>query len=467
MRINSLELFSRHRRTIVLAVLASVMCGALAGVVRMWSGRTGGAAGEGALPEVEVVKVERKDVTIEIELLGTVSCRDKASVSSRVPGRIDAVYAEQGDRVAKGQLLALIELLPLELEHKSASAELKSAEAAHRLAREKQERAEREVEKHLRAIGRARVELAGKLAEWKNADSVLRKKEELFRAGGVSQVELDALRTGWTGAQAKYLASKKEHEILLVGFRGEDIVKAGLEVPADERARAETLTRLNTRLEAAETDAAFNAMKRAETAVEIIGTHINEAYIRAPIDGVVAARTVEKGERVKDDAPLFVIMNVAETFIIASAGEKETARLRKGQEARFTVDAVEGTRFRGEVYLVSPVLDTGSRTVEVRILAENADGALRPGMFARAAVSAERVEGALVVSRDALGEIRNGASEAFLYREGALRRMAVKTGREFGAAVEVLSGLEEGDLVAGPGMRHYADGMKVRIAQGG
>ena len=451
----------------MLAVLASVLCGTAAGVFRGEGGKQGRADGEGSLPEVELVKVDRRDVTLEIEILGTVSCRDKASVSSRVQGRIEAVYAEQGDTVAKGQILALIELLPLELEHRSAQAELRSAEAAYRLAREKQERAEREVEKHLRAISRARVELAGKLAEWKNADSVLRKKEELFRAGGVSRVELDALRTSWTGAQAKYLASKKEHEILLVGFRDEDIRKAGLEVPAHEDARALSLARLNTKLEAAETDAAFNAMKRAETAVEIIGTHISEAHIRAPIDGVVAARSVEKGERTRDDTPLFVIMNVAQTFIIASAGEKETARLRRGQEARFTVDAVDGKTFRGEVYLVSPVLDTGSRTVEVRILAENARGELRPGMFARASVAAEKVENALVVPRDALGEIRNGASEAFLYREGALRRVPVKTGREFGAGVEVLSGLEEGDLVAGPGTRHYADGMRVRIAQGG
>ncbi|TAL39327.1 MAG: efflux RND transporter periplasmic adaptor subunit [Spirochaetes bacterium] len=471
MEISIMGIMKVHRRKVALVLLVAGVCGATAVCfreeVRVYLGNGAGPRDGVSAPEIEIIKAERKDVTLEIELLGTVSYRDKASVSSRITGRVEEIFAEQGDRVEKGQELARIELLPLELELKSATAELKSSEAALRLAREKEERAAREVERHLRAISRARVDLNDKFVSWKNADSVVRKKGELFRAGAVTEMELDALKAGWTTAQAKYLAAKKEYEILSVGYRDEDVRKAGYEIPGDERARTALLTKLNTRLEAAETDAAQSAMNRAETGVEIISVHINEAHIRAPIAGVVAVRAVEKGERVRDDTPLFVVMNLAETYVIAGVGEKEAGKITKGLEARFTVDALPGEKFRGEVRLVSPVLDAGSRTVEVRLLADNARGMLKPGMFARVTVAAERARDVLLLPREALGDMRDGACEAYLFREGSLHRVTVKTGREFGDEIEVLSGVDEGDLVARGGSRRYSDGMKARVAREG
>ncbi|HNV45511.1 MAG TPA: efflux RND transporter periplasmic adaptor subunit [Spirochaetota bacterium] len=457
--------FLAARKKVVFAAMLAVMAAGTAATVfqgqmaeRLLSRKT---VERDAAPEIATAVIARRDMEHRLSVMGTVAQRDKAAISSKVLGRVERLFAEQGDAVRRGQPLARIETLPLEMQLKSARAELAAVEAARRLVKEKLDRAGRDVERHMATIRKTVIDGRDKYVSFENMRSVMRKKEELHLVGGVSDAELDSVKTTYNSYLAKLLSAKKDHEILRVGYRDADLMKAGLPVPKDPKEKHALLTKLNTKVERAELDAAEQAVKKTETSIEILQTSIKEAVIRSPIDGIVAARSVELGERVKDETTLFVVMNTRQVYVVANVNEKQVAGVRKNQPVAFTVDAVADTPFAGRVHLVSPVLDVATRTVEVKILADNRTGQLRPGMFARAVITMEVLKGIVTVPKEALKDVKDGDGEVFIVKDGAVFRKKIVLGREFEDSFEVKSGLAEGDVVASGGVKMLIDGMKV------
>lgn len=464
---NIFGLLVKHKTKIIIITLVLVIFGLVHNFfwndISVFIGIKEGMDNQKNYIEVSVVRIKKKDVENKIDVMGTISYKEKASISSKILGRIEKLYVEQGDYIKKGSQLAKIETLPLEMQLKSARAELRSSRAIYQLSKEKLGQARRNIERQFKAISKSKIDLRDKYISYKNMKKVLGKKKKLYKIGGVTETELDSLKTSFNNYLTKYLSSKKDYEILNIGYRNKDLKKGGYAKTKDKGKKKEQLKKLNTKVEKAEAEAAFNNMKKVSTTIDILKTNISEAWLRSPIDGVVAARNIEIGEKVRDDTTLFVIMNVYEVYLVANINEKQITSLKRLQDVKFTVDAVKDTKFMGEVRLISPILDVATRTIEVKILVSNWKKLLRPGMFARAIIHAGTFKDLVCVPKKAIKDISDNTGQVFIYKDGAVYRKKIEIGRKFEDEIEITSGLDAGETIVLDNLKLLTDGMKVSL----
>jgi len=126
--------------------------------------------------------------------------------------------------------------------------------------------------------------------------------------------------------------------------------------------------------------------------------------IHAPAGGVVVEKHVNEGAYVQTGTRIYTIADLSQVWLLLEAYERDLIWLRYGQEMSFETEAYPGEEFAGRIAFISPVLDERTRTVEVRVNAANADGRLKPGMFARGVVRARVVASGRVMEPDLAGK---------------------------------------------------------------
>jgi len=130
-------------------------------------------------------------------------------------------------------------------------------------------------------------------------------------------------------------------------------------------------------------DQARAAKQSAEAQAAIYRQQLSDSTLRSPIDGVVAEKRTDVGQRLGDATVAFVVVQTSPLKLRFRVPEKELARVRLGQNVKATVDAYAGDVFQGKVAVVGGVIDPASRSFTVETEFPNRDGKLRPGMFAR------------------------------------------------------------------------------------
>jgi RND family efflux transporter MFP subunit len=196
------------------------------------------------------------------------------------------------------------------------------------------------------------------------------------------------------------------------------------------------------------------------------GTRIQLGYteIRAPFDGLIVARYVHLAEQVGVNSPLFRISDFDPLLCPIQVPERELPRLRAGQEAYLTVEAWPGERFGAHVLRIRPVVDADTGTIRVT-LEVRTQGRLRPGMFARVFVQTATRPDALVIPRAALS-LESIGDTVYVAEGDRASRREVSLGYQEGDYVEVLSGVEETEMVVVVGQDGLGDGTPVRILDG-
>ena len=118
--------------------------------------------------------------------------------------------------------------------------------------------------------------------------------------------------------------------------------------------------------------------------------------LRSPIGGVVVSKNVAEGDYIETGETLLRIVDLSKLWLYLDAYESDLAWLRYGQDVAFTVEAFPWETFRGKITFIEPVVNRRTRTVSVRVNVSNADGRLKPGMFARGTVTARMAAGGRV-----------------------------------------------------------------------
>lgn len=413
---------------------------------------------------IETYTVTPQTITKKINLIGSIQYKDKAIISSKVFGRVEKIYVEQGNFVKKGQVLAKIETYPLELQLKEAIAELEKAKANLRLAEEKLLQARRTVEQRLKTIAKSKLELIDKYVTLQNTEDILKKKEQLFKVGGITETELNSLRTNHHTVKTQFLQAKKDYETLTIGFRNSDITRAGYTVPKNENEKNMLLLRINIAMEQAEYDAAKSHVKQVETQIEIIKTNIREASIVSPINGIVAVRSIDIGEKVTEETNLFVIINTTQVYCISQVNENDLLYIQKGQKASITIDALENKQFTGKVDIVSPVIDQASRTADVKIICSNTRNELKPGMFARTSIFTKTIHNALCIPKTAIKE--STTSKVFIIKNNIAFETPITIDQPIDEKMVLIKeGLKPDDIIALSNIKILYDRAKVVITR--
>jgi membrane fusion protein, multidrug efflux system len=194
--------------------------------------------------------------------------------------------------------------------------------------------------------------------------------------------------------------------------------------------------------------AAQAAVDTASAALSTADRNVERAKVRSPIAGQVVKRMVSVGEQVDGTAaqPIAEIANLDRVELAANVPSEYLSRIKPGQAATLASDAFPGRRFAGSVLAIAPAVDTTTNAGLVRIRIVNADRALKVGMFAECRVALGERPNALTVPPSAVVKSDEGAAVYVLSGDTA-QRTAVKVGLEQPTAIEILSGVKEGDTV--------------------
>ncbi|MDP9361360.1 MAG: efflux RND transporter periplasmic adaptor subunit [Acidobacteriota bacterium] len=130
-------------------------------------------------------------------------------------------------------------------------------------------------------------------------------------------------------------------------------------------------------------DQAHAAKQSAQAQAAIFRQQLADSTLRSPIDGVVAEKRTDVGQRLGEATVAFVVVQTSPLKLRFRVPEKELSRVRLGQNVKATVDAYLGDVFQGKVAVVGGVIDPATRSFTVETEFPNRDGKLRPGMFAR------------------------------------------------------------------------------------
>ena len=205
----------------------------------------------------------------------------------------------------------------------------------------------------------------------------------------------------------------------------------------------------------------YESSKAAHEAARIQMEYTN---IRSPFNGVITARNIELGQRVSVNQSIFIVADFDPLRAKIYIPEKDIGRIFEDQEAKIAVEAEPGLEFAGRVTMVSPVVDPASGTSKVTIDIEDDKGKLKPGMFATVFITTETHHDALIIPKRSL-ILESDIDQVYVYREGNAHKVTLTLGFASGDDLEVLSGLQEGDLVVTAGQDGLREGLPIRIPE--
>lgn len=173
--------------------------------------------------------------------------------------------------------------------------------------------------------------------------------------------------------------------------------------------------------------------------------------LNSPIDGIVSDIGAREGQSAPAGTLLFRINGDATVWVDAAIPQAGVAGVRGGTPVTVTVDALPGQTFAGRVETLLPQIDPGNRTQRARIVLDNPDGALAPGMFAQIALSPIGGSEHPLVPSDAVISSGDQPRVIVLGDDNAFHPVAVSTGRSGGGMTEILTGLKGGERVVASG----------------
>jgi membrane fusion protein (multidrug efflux system) len=184
--------------------------------------------------------------------------------------------------------------------------------------------------------------------------------------------------------------------------------------------------------------------------------------IKAPIDGVISERFIKIGNTISANDPVFRITDMEPLLGYLFVPEKEFRRLRPGQPAQVSFDAIPGEDFDASILRVSPVVDPETGTFKVTVAVTDPENRLKPGMFGRFQIIYERRENVLLIPRMAVLE-DDAEKTVFVVEDGVARRRTVETGYSRGENIEVVEGLSGDESVITLGQTGLKDGAEVSV----
>jgi membrane fusion protein, multidrug efflux system len=212
-------------------------------------------------------------------------------------------------------------------------------------------------------------------------------------------------------------------------------------------------------------EVAIAKVKAAEATLAVSQKALQDTLLVAPIDGIVAQRHAEPGERVAVDGRVLTIVDLSRLEMSAPVPAADIAAVKVGQEVTFAVEGHNGRTFTGRVERINPMASSGSRSIDIYVVIDNGDRVLRGGLFAQGTLILDRLPAAVVVP---LSAVREEGANRYMYavEQGKLVRKPVKLGatlRDQGL-VQLAEGLAPGAQVVRNNLGSLREGSAVRVA---
>lgn len=204
---------------------------------------------------------------------------------------------------------------------------------------------------------------------------------------------------------------------------------------------------------------------RAEATLGLAEKALRDCRVRPPIAGRINARRVSTGEYLKAETVVATIVDLSELHVRFAVPESDARRVVKGLKAGFVARVAAGEKAEAEIFWVSQVADSRTRTVECKARLAGSPAGLRPGMSGTVRLSLENPEGSLVAPPEAVLPTERGFV-AFVLEGGKARERKLVPGIQTpDGRLEVVEGLKEGDTLIVRGAAALRDGQDVEVVK--
>ncbi|NHZ38898.1 efflux RND transporter periplasmic adaptor subunit [Massilia aquatica] len=212
------------------------------------------------------------------------------------------------------------------------------------------------------------------------------------------------------------------------------------------------------------------SVRAAQAQLDLARIALNDTVIRSPLTGVVSKRHVQAGDKLSPDMAAFSIVNLKQLTLEAQVPASDIPRVNIGQEVTFRVDGYPSRTFVGKVARINPTTETGSRAMLVYISVDNADSALRGGMFAKGSITTQKSAVRPLLPFAALRKDQLGDKErdvVYVVEAGKVVSRPVTLGlrNEDEGMVEVSGGLEPGARVITAKLDGVKPGSQVKLSE--
>jgi membrane fusion protein (multidrug efflux system) len=206
-------------------------------------------------------------------------------------------------------------------------------------------------------------------------------------------------------------------------------------------------------------------LKRLKAEQESLKVKRKQRILRAPMSGIVAELYVDRGSVVTPGAHKVIrLIRSDEVIADIDLGESLFLLVRPGQKVRLKVDALRGKEFWGKVDRISPEIHKKQRTFTMHTRVRNPDLTLVPGMFVRAEILPAQTSAPVRIPVSAVLHDKKKANEIYVVKDGVAVRRSVRLGEQEEGRVQVLNGLEEGEIVLVEGHKDIPNLTEVSVS---
>lgn len=363
-------------------------------------------------------RVERHIISDTLKATGEVQAAETQSfdVNPPVSGLVKAVNAKQGDTVAKGQTLALVHSIEVATTLTQLLNELTKLSA--------------EIE---RVQTRFNSDITLQTNQVQLAKSTLDREEGLLKEGISARKNYQEAKNAFESAQVKLstLHQQLKQEISLVEKQKEVIVhsaKGQLKIMGISEGTVD------------------DSIKSGKVTANL--------PIVAPVSGIVSERSISLGESVDPNKKVFSIVNLNPIWVMVDIFQEQIPKVKEGQTVR--IETPSKQTLKGTISSVGSVVDASTKTLHVRIIVENPNHILRPGMFVTAQINVSGgTQVGLVIPESAVVHYQD---RPYVYKEheNKFEPVFIATGLTTDAGVVVSKGLKEGDSIVSLGAKQLS-----------
>ncbi|TDQ13798.1 membrane fusion protein (multidrug efflux system) [Algoriphagus boseongensis] len=209
-----------------------------------------------------------------------------------------------------------------------------------------------------------------------------------------------------------------------------------------------------------EYDIVLNQYNTAISDIKLVEAQLSKTVIRAPFNGILGLRLISEGSVIGPNNDIVSIVNIDPIKIEFSIPERYASQVTVGSPIYFSSES-SPEEVEGKVYAFEPQVDLATRTLKLRAQSPNKQGKFLPGMFVKIRFILDVVENALMVPAESVIPELEGYKVFVATADGKVEQRRIEIGTRTESHVQVLSGLNEGDLVLTTGVMQARQGMSV------
>ena len=385
-----------------------------------------------AYTPVRVLPVTTGTIREEAVFTGQIQPIKEVSIMGKYSGEIAQTYFTVGNNVSKGDVLFTFDERDMRHNVEALESQVNSANLNVNMASGSQEKNQ---------LIQMESSLSSAKITYDNAKTNYENTKALYEDSIVSKIEFD-------GVEQAYLQAKNAYETL-----------------------EESYTLLRDKQLPEGVSLAKNQLEQAFASKDALAIQYNNAKetladlnVISPIDGTIATKNIETGEIYNSSFPAYTVIDMDTVFVTINVTDQLMNTIHLDDEVYVSIKTISDEEYRGAVYEISPVPNQTNFTYPVKVKIDNSHHQIKPGMFAEVRVMKNEAKDVLVVNRNDL-ELSQGNWYAYVVKDDIVQVLPVQLGLDNGKEVEVIKGLEPGQLLIVSGREYVDHQEKVTIIE--